>query len=150
MADRSEKAVITTMCLVRDGNRILVQDRKKSWCGLALPGGHVEKGEPVTVGVIREVLEETGLTIEKPKLCGIKHFQTDKDERYLVFLYTADRFSGELISSEEGEVFWLSEENFSQHTWASDMLPLLEIFLDPEKQEFFYHRGSEDWNIEIF
>ena len=55
------------MCLVYSGDKILVQERnKKDWPGLTFPGGHVEKGENFIASVIREVKEETGLTIYDP------------------------------------------------------------------------------------
>ena len=62
---RTEKAIFTNLCMVYDdrGN-ILVQDRKNpDWKGVTFPGGHVEKDESFTDAVIREVFEETGLTI---------------------------------------------------------------------------------------
>ena len=98
---REEKAIFTNMCMVYDRNgNILVQDRKKpDWPGLCFPGGHVEPGESFVESVIREVREETGLTIEKPILCGTKQFQTRQGERYVVFFYKTDRFSGELRAS---------------------------------------------------
>lgn len=105
--DRSERAIFTNMCMVCDGEgRVLVQDRQSpDWPGVTFPGGHVEPGESFTQSVIREVREETGLTVEHPRLCGIKQFQTEQGERYVVLLYRADRFSGTLTSSDEGEVF---------------------------------------------
>lgn len=61
---RCEKAIITTLCMIYDGDKILLQDRvKKDWSGLTFPGGHVEKGESFVQSVIREVYEETGLII---------------------------------------------------------------------------------------
>ena len=101
---RSEPAIFTNMCMISDGaGNILVQDRKDpDWPGITFPGGHVESGEAFTASVIREVLEETGLTLENPVLCGVKQFQTRRDERYVVFFYKADQFSGELRSSDEG------------------------------------------------
>ena len=68
-----EKVIITNMCMLRDGTRVLVQDRiDPDWPGLTFPGGHVEQGESLTDAVIREVYEETGLTITSPRLCGVK------------------------------------------------------------------------------
>ena len=101
---RAEQAIFTNLCMVYDhSGNILVQDRKDpSWPGLCFPGGHVEPEESFVESVIREVWEETGLTIEKPKLCGTKQFQTKKGERYVVFFYKTDRFSGALKSSDEG------------------------------------------------
>ena len=46
------------------------------WSGYAFPGGHVENGEAFTESVIREIYEETGLTIKNPQLVGIKKLAT--------------------------------------------------------------------------
>ena len=75
----------------------------------------MEAGEAFADSVIREVYEETGLTIEQPRLCGIKQFRTEENSRYIVLLYRTDKFSGELISSGEGEVFWLTLEQLDQY-----------------------------------
>ena len=66
---RKEMAVFTNMCMVTDGKgNVLVQDRHDaSWPGVVFPGGHVEEGESFTESVIREVWEETGIRVEKPK-----------------------------------------------------------------------------------
>ena len=107
---RMEEVELTNMCMVCDGKgNVLVQNKKgdRTWHGWNFPGGHVEQGEFVTPSVVREIREETGLTIENPKLCGIKEFQKEQDgKRFIVFLYVASRFSGELRSSAEGDVFW--------------------------------------------
>ena len=84
---RSEPAIFTNLCMVSDGNgNVLVQDRRNpDWPGVTFPGGHVEPGESFVEAVIREVWEETGLTIENPRLCGVKQFQTENGARYVVF-----------------------------------------------------------------
>ena len=69
---RTEKVIMTNMCMVFSENRILVQDKTDDdYSGITFPGGHVERGESFTDAVIREVWEETGLKISEPKLCGI-------------------------------------------------------------------------------
>ena len=90
---REETAVFTNMCMITDGNgNVLVQDRlNPDWPGITFPGGHVEPEESFTQSVIREVYEETGLTIEDPVLCGTKQFQTKTDARYVVFFYKASK-----------------------------------------------------------
>lgn len=63
----NETVEFTNLCMVRDGDRVLVIDRKKKdWPGITFPGGHVEAGESFTEAVIREVKEETGLRIASP------------------------------------------------------------------------------------
>lgn len=57
-----ERVELTNMCMICDGNCVLVQERKKpNWPGVIFPGGHAEAGESFVDSVIREVKEETGL-----------------------------------------------------------------------------------------
>ena len=70
---RTETVEFTNMCMICDGSRVVVIDRKKrDWPGITFPGGYIEPGESFTDAVIREVQEETGLHIRSPQLCGIK------------------------------------------------------------------------------
>ena len=143
---RSEAAIFTNMCMVCDNaGNILVQDRKDpDWPGLTFPGGHVEPGESFVGSVIREVWEETGLTIENPTLCGVKQFQTQKDERYVVLFYKASRFSGELHSSDEGEVFWIPRDTLNRYALADDFEDMVKIFESDNLSEFYYYNYKEN------
>ena len=68
---RTEITELTVLCLIHDEERYLLQDRvSEDWKGYTLPGGHVEPGESIVDAVIREMKEETGLTIRSPRLCG--------------------------------------------------------------------------------
>ena len=144
---RMEEVELTNMCMVCDGKgNVLVQNKKgdRTWHGWNFSGGHVEQGEFVTPSVVREIREETGLTIENPKLCGIKEFQKEQDgKRFIVFLYVASRFSGELRSSAEGDVFWypLSELKRSKEL-ADGFSEMLPVFTSDEISEVFY---TNDW-----
>ncbi len=148
---RTEQAIFTNMCMIEDGEgRVLIQDRKNpNWPGYTFPGGHVEPGESFVGSVIREVWEETGLTIEHPTLCGIKQFQTKEGTRYLVLFYKANRFSGTLTSSDEGEVFWLPREELDHSPLASDFAEMLKVFEDDTLSEFYYLPGDEEWHFEL-
>ena len=145
---RMEEVELTNMCMVCDGKgNVLVQNKKgdRTWHGWNFPGGHVEQGEFVTPSVLREIREETGLTIENPKLCGIKEFQKEQDgKRFIVFLYVASRFSGELRSSDEGDVFWypLSELKRSKEL-ADGFSEMLPVFTSDEISEVFY---TNNWD----
>lgn len=102
---RTEETVLMNMCMICSGDHALVLDKKDDdFRGVTFPGGHVEQGESFTDSVLREVLEETGLRIAAPKLCGIKDWCKD-GVRYVVLLYKTSRFSGQLIGSEEGAVY---------------------------------------------
>lgn len=148
---KSEQAIFTNMCMVYDTNgRILVQDRvSKNWPGLTFPGGHIDKGESFTKSVIREVWEETGLTIKSPTLCGVKQFQTREDERYVVLLYKTNQFEGKLSSSEEGEVFWIAREELTNYQLASDFEEMLKVFESDQLSEFYYSKQNDQYNIEL-
>ena len=148
---RSEQAIFTNLCMVYDGaGNILVQDRKDpSWPGICFPGGHVEPGESFVESVIREVWEETGLTIENPKLCGTKQFQTRKGERYVVFFYKTDRFSGELKSSDEGEVFWIPRTDLHKYTLCDDFPDMVRVFEEDDLSEFYYYTENGDWKLRL-
>ena len=75
---RTENVELTVVCLLEDGDKILLQDRVKTdWHGYALPGGHVEKDESFLDAVKREMKEETGLEIRNPRLVGLKQFPID-------------------------------------------------------------------------
>ena len=79
---RTVPVTLTNMCMVCDGDKVLVQDRvDPHWPGITFPGGHVESGESFAAAVIREVFEETGLTIESPHLCGVKEWENQDGSR---------------------------------------------------------------------
>lgn len=156
---RTEEVELTNMCMVCDGNgNVLVQNKKPSkgnaptWTGWVFPGGHVEKGEYVTPSVIREVKEETGLTIEQPRLCGIKEFHKKSDgKRYIVFLYVAERFSGELKASDEGETFWYPLEKLSG---AQELIggfeEMLPVFTRNEISEVLWEVQGDDQSVRYY
>lgn len=144
--DRTSRVTLTNMCMITDGDRVLVEDRSKpEWPGVTFPGGHVEPGESITASVIREVQEETGLLIEEPRLCGVKDWMEDDGSRYIVFLYKTDRFTGEIVSSDEGEVYWLSKENMKDVHWAITMEDMLAVFMRDEVSEFYYYQEDGAW-----
>ena len=149
---RATSTVLTNLCLIEDTstNKVVLQyrspERYKKWSGYAFPGGHIEEGESLAESVIREVYEETGLTIADPKLVAVKDWSLDDGGRYIVFCYKATEFTGQLRSSEEGEVSWVEKNQLEQLDLSYDMLPLLEVMEDPDLSEFFYRkRTDDDW-----
>jgi len=135
----NEIVEFTNLCMVRDGDRVLVIDRKKEdWPGITFPGGHVEAGESFTEAVIREVKEETGLRIAYPQICGMKDWVED-GIRYVVLFYKSEKFEGDLISSEEGKVWWEDLKELPNRDLSLDMEDILRIFLEEDLSEFFYY-----------
>ncbi|MBQ8910457.1 MAG: NUDIX domain-containing protein [Oscillospiraceae bacterium] len=149
---REEKAIFTVLCLISDENgNILVEDRKDpKWPGVSLPGGHVEPCESFTQAAIREVWEETGLTMEDSRLCGVKQFQRNEHTRYVVFLYKATKYSGTLHSSDEGEVFWIKRNELHKYLVVEDFEEHLQVFENDEINEFYYEQKDGNWNVKLF
>ena len=145
-----EQAIFVNMCMVTDGSKVLVIDRKKKdWPGITFPGGHVEKNESFVEAVIREVYEETGLTIQDPVLCGTKQFQEDEDTRYVVFFYKATRFSGTLTSSNEGQVFWIERNELTRYPLAMDMEAMVQVMESENLSEFYYYTENGNWKYKL-
>ena len=116
--------------------------------GFTFPGGHVEHGESFIDAVIREMKEETGLTIISPKLAGIKQFPIEGG-RYIVLLFKATQYDGELHSSEEGKMEWIERSKLSQIKTVDDFAELLKVMDDPDLTEFQYLVNGDDWTISI-
>ena len=145
----NETVEFTNLCMVRDGDRVLVMDRKKEdWSGITFPGGHVEAGESFTEAVIREVKEETGLRIASPQMCGMKDWVED-GIRYVVLFYKTEKFEGDLISSEEGEVWWEDLKELPNRNLSLDIEDMLRIFLEEDLYEFFYYQVGEVWKYDL-
>lgn len=101
-----------TVCHIIRGNRLLLKKATRGisagkWNG---PGGKVESGETPAQCVVREVREETSLSITDPRYHGKIEFYMNGSRRldYLVHVFSARDFSGRARSSDEGKVMWFS------------------------------------------
>lgn len=139
------KVELTNMCMVYDkvNNKVLVQDRIKSWKGISFPGGHVEDGESLIESTIREIKEETGLTISNLEPCGIIYWNNDETgDKYFVFNYRTDVFSGELLEkTDEGNVFWVDKDDLLNLNLSDGLKERLPMFLEKK-----YSEGFGTWN----
>ena len=131
-----KKSNLTTLCYLEKDDSYLMMHRVRKkqdvnagkWIGV---GGHFELGESPEDCLLREVKEETGLDIQNPHLCGVYHWYKGEIHN-VVFLYKADRYTGELRSSEEGNVYWVSKKEFKKKQLAPGMEEVLHI-MDSEQ-----------------
>ena len=142
-----ENVILTNMCMICDGKgKVVVQNRTNSdWPGVTFPGGHIEYGESVVDSVIREVKEETGLTVSNLKLCGIEDWMRDEGGRYIVFFFRTETFSGELTSSREGEVYWTDIKDLPDIFTSNGMKEKYKVFVNDSFSEHFFYKENGEW-----
>lgn len=145
-----ERVVLTNMCMVCQGDKILVQERVDlNWSGICFPGGHVEEGESFVESVKREVFEETGLEIVAPMLCGVKQWtQRNGEYRYIVFFYKTNQFKGEIKDSKEGRVFWIDRKDLKNFTLADGFESMIEVFEREDLSENYHWFEDGVWKVE--
>ena len=127
---------MTTLCYIeQDGKYLMLHRTKKKkdinkdkWIGV---GGHAEEGEGPEECLLREVKEETGLTLTSYRFRGLITFISNECEPELMCLFTADGFIGELITCNEGDLVWVDKTQVPElPTWSGDVIFLKQILLD--------------------
>ena len=122
--------ILTTMCMIyNDDGSFLVQNRiKNDWPGINFPGGHVENNETIEESCIREIKEETGLDISSLYSPGsIEWYVPDDKKRHLCIIFRTKEYKGEIKSSNEGEIFFIKEEELKNYTLSLDFDKVFEI-----------------------
>ncbi|MDD5937105.1 MAG: 8-oxo-dGTP diphosphatase [Clostridiales bacterium] len=131
---------LTTLCYIeQDGKYLMLHRNKKvndpnhaKWIGI---GGKFEENESPDECLLREVKEETGLTLTKYAFRGIITFVSDEWGTEYMNLFTADEFTGEIGECNEGELHWVKKEDvLSLNLWEGDRLFLKRLL---ESREFF-------------
>ena len=93
---------------------------KDKWVGV---GGHFEEGESPEECLLREVKEETGLTLTSWRFRGLVTFLSDRWQTEYMCLYTADGFEGELKECNEGSLEWVDKDQLEDlHLWKGDLV----------------------------
>ena len=147
---KAENVVLTNMCMVYDGEKILVLDRlNPNWPGITFPGGHIELKESFVESTIREVYEETGLKVSNLQICGMKQWtQKDNSYRNIVIFYKTNTFTGELKSSDEGKVFWINRSEIGNYVVADGFMEMLEVFENDNLSENYHWLEDGKWQVE--
>lgn len=152
---------LATLCYITDKkkNSTLMLHRIKKendyhqgkWNGL---GGKLNKGESPEECAIREIKEESGLTVKNPKLKGFLTFPDfDGVDDWYVFVYTFDEFEGSLIDSPEGSLEWIPNSNLiSLNLWEGDKIFLEWIFSEKIfSAKFNYENGNfVDYTVNFY
>ena len=132
---------MTTLCYIENNDCYLMLHRTKKkkdvnkdkWIGV---GGHAEGNETPQECLLREVKEETGLLLTSYKFRGLITFISDEYEAEMMCLFTADGYTGELITCDEGELKWVKKSEVPQlPTWEGDA-QFLKLLLEDEKRFF--------------
>ncbi|MCR5702252.1 MAG: 8-oxo-dGTP diphosphatase [Lachnospiraceae bacterium] len=119
---------LTTLCYLEKDNKYLMMHRvkkendinKDKYIGV---GGHFEYGESPDECLMREVFEETGLTLTDYRARGIITFIYGKDVVEYMHLYTADGFEGEIGDCDEGELVWIDKDKVMDlDIWEGDKI----------------------------
>ena len=135
-----QKSRLTTLCYIENEGAYLMLHRiskkndvnKDKWIGV---GGHFEGDESPEDCLLREVREETGLTLTSWRFRGLVTFKAEGWDTEYMCLYTADKYEGEMITCNEGTLEWVKKEDVLKlNIWEGD-----KIFfrLLDENQDFF-------------
>ena len=141
---------LTSLCYIeKDGKYLILHRTKKDhdenhdkWIGV---GGKFELGESPEECALREVKEETGLTMTAFRLRGLITFVSDEWGTEYMHLFTCTAYEGTLTDCNEGELVWLPKaELLTKKMWAGDRIFLRAL---DERQDFFtlklVYRGEE-------
>ena len=122
--------ILTNMVLVKnDKDEYLVLFRERNdWPGLTFPGGHTEDNETITESAYRELFEESGLKGIDLRCVGFFEWNNIDSNRHLSLLYYTDKYEGEILSSFEGKVFFLKEEEFKNYPLSTDFFDIFNTF----------------------
>lgn len=147
--------VSTTNLLVLKNEELLLVKRSDNaehfpgWC--MLPGGKQEKDETPAQTAIRETYEETGIKALSPKLKIVAtHLHEYKSKVYLVFIFTSDKFSGDLVESDAGRPVWMKlSDALEDPKLYPDLKRHIDIILKSSADEavFTYHEFDNQLNI---
>lgn len=133
--------ILSTICYIEKDNKYLMLHRTKKendinenkWLGV---GGKFEEGESPEECIVREVKEETGLTLKENKFRGMLTYVSTTWQTEYIYVFTSNNFEGDLIECNEGDLKWIDKnEVMNLNTWEGDKI-FLEKLLQEESKFF--------------
>lgn len=128
--------ILSTICYIEKEGKYLMLHRtkkehdinKEKWLGI---GGKLEEKESPEECIIREVKEETGLSLKKYELRCLLTFTSTCYETEYIYVFTSNDFEGELIECNEGDLQWIEKEKIMDlNLWEGDKLFIKKIQKD--------------------
>jgi len=138
-------AIPRTLCFITNGDDLLLIKRgehKRVFPGRYNGiGGHVERHEDPRTGALREICEETGLSVRHVRFRGVSHIDAGQDVGILMFVFTAVSDTRELTHCDEGSLHWVSIHEVQRLPLVEDLPVLLPRLFGPGSSDtpFFAH-----------
>lgn len=148
-----KRSPLTTLCYIEKDEKYLMMHRiskendinKDKWIGV---GGHFERDESPEECLLREVREETGLTLKRFEFRAVITFVSDNNFPEYMCLFTADDFTGDLLECSEGKLEWIPKCDIPLlNLWEGDKIffrlldeniPFFSLKLKYEKDTLVY------------
>jgi len=144
-----------TLCFITHGDDVLLIKRamhKRVWPGLYDGvGGHIERDEDPLTGAIREVQEETGLNVTNVRFRGIIHVDAGAATGIMVFVFSAETASRDVITSDEGTLEWVRRDQFGDLPLVEDLPVLIPLIFDGDDNAppFWAHTSYDENDDQI-
>ena len=142
--------ILSTMVYIeKDGCYLMLHRTKKKndlnkakYLGI---GGRFELDESPDECIYREVKEETGLTMLDFEFRGVVTFVADNYVSEYMFIYTCDKFTGEMIECNEGDLYWIPKDEIrSLPMWQGDVLFLDKLQSTTQPFSMKVHYSGDD------
>ncbi len=139
-----------TLCFVLNGSDVLLMKRAahkrvfpNQYNGV---GGHIERNEDPLTSARREILEETGLSVNNVRLCAVYNVDAKAVTGIVLFVFTAESRSREVIANDEGTLHWIPQNDVSNYDLVEDLPMILPRILKMGKTDapLFIHVSYDE------